>query len=222
MTHRTMSCAHRRLAALRASVVTLGCLLVLTAGCARGDAGRHAVVSGAASSNGRLGIADSYPVIVIPAEKLPATRDFYVSQLGLVAVFESTWFMALGHRGDGAIAVALMAHDHPSSPPGPETFSGRGMFVTLQVVDAHAALRELERAGIQPVHPLTDEAWGQRRFAVRDPAGTLVDVVQQIAPAPGFWEKYSPAQTSRPTSPDGMRERASRRCRPPSPTRGRG
>jgi len=33
---------------------------------------------------------------------------------------------------------------------------------------------------------------GQRRFAVRDPSGTWVDVIQQIDPAPGFWERYLP------------------------------
>ena len=43
-------------------------------------------------------------------------------------------------------------------------------------------------------HPLTDEPWGQRRFGIRDPAGVWVDVVEQIEPAPGFWDQYaSPA-----------------------------
>jgi hypothetical protein len=41
-------------------------------------------------------------------------------------------------------------------------------------------------------YPLHDEPWGQRRFAVYDPSGTWVDVIQQIDPAPGFWEKYLP------------------------------
>jgi len=30
----------------------------------------------------------------------------------------------------------------------------------------------------------------QRRFAVYDPSGAWVDVIQQIDPAPGFWGKY--------------------------------
>jgi hypothetical protein len=31
---------------------------------------------------------------------------------------------------------------------------------------------------------------GQRRFALRDPAGTWLDIVEQIEPAPGFWDPY--------------------------------
>ena len=34
------------------------------------------------------------------------------------------------------------------------------------------------------------EPWGQRRFMVQDPSGFLVDVVEQIEPAAGFWDQY--------------------------------
>jgi uncharacterized glyoxalase superfamily protein PhnB len=64
--------------------------------------------------------------------------------------------------------------------------------VTLQVEDAAAEFQRLKAAGLAIAHPVHDEPWGQRRFAVHDPAGTWVDVVQQIDPAPGFWEKYLP------------------------------
>ena len=64
------------------------------------------------------------------------------------------------------------------------------MFVTLQVDDAAAEHERLVSAGAPIAYPLRDEPWGQRRFALRDPAGTWVDVVQQIDPAPGFWDPY--------------------------------
>lgn len=139
-----------------------------------------------------LGLLDVYPVVVLPAAKLAATRDFYVQRLGLNPVFESTWFVALGRGGGGgSLALALMAHDHPSSFPGTETLDGRGMFVTLQVADASQALLALRAAGVEPAYPLTEEPWGQRRFSLRDPVGTVVDVVEQIEPAPGYWDQYT-------------------------------
>ena len=46
-------------------------------------------------------------------------------------------------------------------------------------------------AGAPIRYPLTDEPWGQRRFMTVDPSGILLDVVEQIEPAPGFWD--SPA-----------------------------
>ncbi|WP_437774326.1 VOC family protein [Sorangium sp. So ce1097] len=136
---------------------------------------------------------DTYPLVVVPAEKLHATAAFYRRLFDMKPVFESTWFVALGRPGAAAdaIGLALMAHDHPSSPPGDETFDGRGMLQTVQVADAAAAHDRARAAGVPITYPLTVEAWGQRRFQVRDPSGTAVDVVEQIAPQAGYWEAYA-------------------------------
>jgi len=71
-----------------------------------------------------------------------------------------------------------MAPEHPSRPPGPERFGGDGLLFTLQVSDAAADYERLRDAGLSFDHPLADEPRGQRRFGVRDPAGTWIDVVQ--------------------------------------------
>ena len=92
-----------------------------------------------------------------------------------------------GNPPDG---VAFMAPNHPSQPPGPEAFNGKGMFLTLQVADAGVEFERLKGAGVSIAYPVQDEPWGQRRFGLFDPAGMWVDVVQQIDPAPGFWDKY--------------------------------
>jgi catechol 2,3-dioxygenase-like lactoylglutathione lyase family enzyme len=135
-------------------------------------------------------IQDLYAVIVT-AERA-ACRDFYVRWFGFAVVFEASWFVYLAAPGPRSLAIAFMSPDHPSTPPGPETFSGRGMFLTVQVEDAAALLARLQEGGLAVAYGLRDEPWGQRRFAVLDPAGTWVDVIQPIEPAPGFWERYPP------------------------------
>ena len=126
-----------------------------------------------------------YPVVV--TDKLAECRDFYTRWFGFQVVFEASWFIYLA---SGNYGVAFMSPDHPSQPPGPEAFNGKGMFLTLQVADAKAEFERLEKAGVAIAYPVTGEAWGQRRFGLFDPAGMWVDVVQQIEPAPGFWDKY--------------------------------
>jgi len=64
------------------------------------------------------------------------------------------------------------------------------MFLTFQVGDAAAEFAKLEREGATFAYRLRAERWGQQRFALTDPAGTWVDVVEQTDPAPGFWEPY--------------------------------
>jgi uncharacterized glyoxalase superfamily protein PhnB len=66
------------------------------------------------------------------------------------------------------------------------------MILTLQVADAAAEFERLKRAGLPIAYPLHDEPWGQRRFAVSDPSGTWVDVIEQVEPAGGFWDRYLP------------------------------
>jgi uncharacterized glyoxalase superfamily protein PhnB len=134
-------------------------------------------------------IKDLYAVIV--TERHAECREFYVRWFNFQVVFEASWFAYLAATGDHGFGLAFMASDHPSQPPGPETFTGQGMFLTLQVEDAAAEFERLKREGISIAYPLRDEPWGQRRFAVRDPAGTWVDVVEQIEPRPGFWDEYA-------------------------------
>lgn len=136
-------------------------------------------------------VRDLYPLITTPA--LFEARDFYVGHFGFEVAFEAGWFVYLVGAGEDdtrGATLAFMHPDHPSRPPGPEAFDGRGMVLTIEVADAESVHARLSAAGAPIVHPLTDEAWGQRRFMTRDPAGVLVDVVEQTAPEPGYWERH--------------------------------
>jgi catechol 2,3-dioxygenase-like lactoylglutathione lyase family enzyme len=130
---------------------------------------------------------DRYPIILTP--KLREARDFWVAHLGFAVAFEATWFVLLA-AGDGSASLAFMSPDHPSAPPGPEPYAGVGACFELQVEDARAAYAEAVAAGLPVGLPLTDEPFGQRRFGFRDPAGLWVDVVEQIEPTAGFWDRY--------------------------------
>ena len=116
-------------------------------------------------------------------------RDFYQRWFGLDVVFEASWFVLLG-RKDGAATVAFMAPDHPSAPPGPEPFSGKGMCLEFQVADARTEYERFVRDGAPLGLPLRDEPFGQRRFGLFDPAGVWIDVVEQIEPEAGWWDRY--------------------------------
>ena len=83
--------------------------------------------SGGVTSRGarvRVHVKDLYSIIV--TEKRAECRDFYVRWFGFQVVFEASWFVYLAATGDRTFGLAFMAPDHPSQPPGPETFSGQG------------------------------------------------------------------------------------------------
>lgn len=129
---------------------------------------------------------------LITAADIAAQRDFYVRHFAAEVVFEADWFVFLSLPvAGGARSLAFMTPDHPSKPPGPEPFDGKGMILTVQVADAAAAFEAAKAGGARVTYPLADEPWGQRRFMLSDPAGVLIDVVEQTEPAAGFWDRYN-------------------------------
>lgn len=130
---------------------------------------------------------DRYPIIV--TNRKEACRDFWIRHLGFVSGFDSTWISWLT-TDDQSASIAFMTPDHPSAPPGPEVFTGKGLCFELQVDDAKAAFEEMSGTGLEIEYPLTDEPFGQRRFGFHDPSGLWIDVVEQTEAEAGFWDKY--------------------------------
>lgn len=130
---------------------------------------------------------DRYPIVVTPAKD--ECRDFWHRCLGFDIGFDSRWFTWLASP-DGSASIAFMTPDHPSAPPGPQAFTGQGVCFELQVDDVDAAHAQMAAAGLRAAYALTTEPFGQRRFGFHDPSGLWVDVVQQVEPAAGYWDRY--------------------------------
>jgi predicted enzyme related to lactoylglutathione lyase len=109
----------------------------------------------------------------LPVADIPAARDFYTEYLGLsVESFNLGW-VAHFQSPDGKAHIQLVTGDATS----PED-SVISVAVGDDVDEAYA---EAKRRGYEIVHPLTDESWGPRRFLVRAPDGTVINMVSHRA-----------------------------------------
>ena len=140
------------------------------------------------SETRRMNLQTFYPIIVTP--HLTKCRDFYRRWFGFEVVFEASWFVLLSATTGVSANLAFMHPDHPSAPPGPEAFTGKGVCFEFQVPDAKAEHERFVGGGAVVSLSLRDEPFGQRRFGLFDPAGVWIDVVEQIDPATGWWDKY--------------------------------
>lgn len=103
---------------------------------------------------------------------LEAAKGFYRGFLGLsVEEFDLGWVARLTSPDTGA-HVQLLTHDATA----PEDAA-----MTVHVEDVDGAYAEALAGGVEVVHPLVTEEWGVRRFLVRAPDGTVVNVVQHRA-----------------------------------------
>ena len=100
---------------------------------------------------------------------IAAARDFYNDYLGLsVEGFNLGW-VANYRSPSGEATVQLVTRD--ATAPHDSVIS---VHVGSGVDEAYA---EAKRRGYEIVHPLTEEAWGVRRFFVRAPDGNVINVV---------------------------------------------
>jgi catechol 2,3-dioxygenase-like lactoylglutathione lyase family enzyme len=101
----------------------------------------------------------------IKSDRPAATRDFFVD-LGFEVVMDLGWVMTLGSPINSSVQVNIIGNDDMAAP---------GISVEVADVDAvHAALVE---RGVEIAYPLRDEDWGVRRFMLREPSGTIVNIL---------------------------------------------
>jgi predicted enzyme related to lactoylglutathione lyase len=99
---------------------------------------------------------------------LEAAKGFYTGFLGLsTEEFDLGWVARYTSPDTGA-HLQLVTRD-ASAPVLPA--------VSVTTDDVDAAYAEAQEAGYEIVHPLTTEPWGVRRFFVRAPDGTVLNVV---------------------------------------------
>jgi catechol 2,3-dioxygenase-like lactoylglutathione lyase family enzyme len=102
----------------------------------------------------------------IRSDRPAETRDFLVDLLGFQVAMDIGWVATLASPDDPSQQINIIGGDDPAAP---------GISIEVSDVDAvHAKAVEL---GLEIAYPLRDEEWGVRRFMLRDPSGTTVNVL---------------------------------------------
>jgi catechol 2,3-dioxygenase-like lactoylglutathione lyase family enzyme len=104
---------------------------------------------------------------ILTVSEIEATRDAYVRILGLREVMNLGWIVTLADE-DLRHQVSLMTKD-ATAPVNPN--------VSIEVDDVDAAYQTAVAAGVEIVHPLSDESWGVRRFFFADASGNVINVL---------------------------------------------
>ncbi len=76
------------------------------------------------------------------------------------------WVVTVASPTDTSVQVTIVGNDDPAAP---------GISVEVADVDSvHSAALE---QGLEIIYPLREEEWGVRRFMLREPSGTVVNVL---------------------------------------------
>ncbi len=96
------------------------------------------------------------------------TRDFYAELFDLTVVMDHGWIVTLAGEQAATVQVSI-ASEGGSGTPVPD--------LSIEVDDVDAVYERARGLGHDIPYALTDEAWGVRRFCVRDPTGKLLNVL---------------------------------------------
>jgi predicted enzyme related to lactoylglutathione lyase len=100
---------------------------------------------------------------------LKAAKSFYTDYLGLsTEEFNMGWVARFTSPATGA-NVQLVTRDATAR---------EDSVISVQTDDVEGAYEEARELGYEIVHPVTTEPWGVRRFLVRAPDGSVINVVR--------------------------------------------
>jgi catechol 2,3-dioxygenase-like lactoylglutathione lyase family enzyme len=102
----------------------------------------------------------------IKSDRPADTRDFFTELLGFEVAMDLGWVATVASPTNPSAQVSIIGNDDPAAP---------GISIEVDDVDAIHA-RAAER-GLEIAYPLRDEEWGVRRFMLREPSGTTVNVL---------------------------------------------
>jgi catechol 2,3-dioxygenase-like lactoylglutathione lyase family enzyme len=118
----------------------------------------------------------------IITSKLAETKAFYINTLGFGVTFENDFYLLLHTPGHEA-ELSFLLPEHPSQQAlFHQPFAGQGMYLTIEVENVDQLYAALQEKGIEIKIEIRDEPWGDRHFAIQDPNGIGIDMVQYAAP----------------------------------------
>ena len=102
----------------------------------------------------------------IESDRPTETRDFFVDLLGLEVAMDLGWVVTVASPTNPAVQVNIISNDDMAAPG-----------ISVGVADVDAVHTKAVEQGLEIVYPVRDEEWGVRRFMLREPSGTVVNVV---------------------------------------------
>ncbi len=120
------------------------------------------------ASNRRI-VCAPYASLLLRVRDLEVAKSFYTDYLGpSIEEFNLGWVARYTSPGTRA-SVQLVTRDAAA----PET-----PVISVLTEDVDGAYAEAQQLGYEILYPLTTDRWGVRRFFVRAPDGTTINIVR--------------------------------------------
>jgi catechol 2,3-dioxygenase-like lactoylglutathione lyase family enzyme len=94
------------------------------------------------------------------------TRDFFVRVLGFEVAMDLGWVVTVVSPANPSAQVTIVGNDDMAAPG-----------ISVEVPDVDTVHAKAVEQGLEIAYSLRDEEWGVRRFMLREPGGTIVNIL---------------------------------------------
>jgi predicted enzyme related to lactoylglutathione lyase len=105
----------------------------------------------------------------IRSDRPAETRDFFIDLFGFEVAMDMDWVMTVASPSNPSVQITIVGDDDMAAPG-----------ISVEVTDADAVYAKAVERGMDIAYPLRDEEWGVRRFMLREPSGTVVNVLSHL------------------------------------------
>jgi predicted enzyme related to lactoylglutathione lyase len=106
----------------------------------------------------------------IRSDRAAETRDFFVELFGFEVAMDMGWVTTVASPDNRSVQITIISGGDMAAPG-----------ITVGVADVDAVHAKAVELGLEIAYPLRDEEWGVRRFMLREPSGTVINVVSHSA-----------------------------------------
>ncbi len=103
----------------------------------------------------------------IQTKNTEQSEQFYTQVLGLVKAMDLGWIRTYVTPEDPKTQISVLTNDPSGIHPN----------LSVEVADVDSVYEAARTKGYEIAYPLTNEPWGVRRFFVREPNGTIINIV---------------------------------------------
>ena len=109
----------------------------------------------------------------ISSNKLDESKDFYINFLGLTLAMDMKWILTFVSSSNPTAQISIVHSDKLDN-------SNPNITLSIEVSDIDKFYEKAKSLNYEITYEITNEPWGVRRFAVKDPNGVTINLMIHI------------------------------------------
>lgn len=110
----------------------------------------------------------------IYSNDIEKSSRFYSEFLGMELAMDMGWILTFVSKENSTAQISIFRNEENKQ------LDHSAIFLSIEVSDIDTWYERARKQKIEIVYPLTDEAWGVRRFFIKDPNGVTINLLMHL------------------------------------------